>query len=126
MLYQRLCEIVWGAENLGFETVASAPPKLARRTSPLGRLLETGALAADEILIGVKRNARTKTEVEYGAQILADARILVDSGKIYPDLDSAGAAVLGLRSCKGWEFWHAMRGNDRISLRGIRKQTSGR
>jgi hypothetical protein len=136
-LYQRLCELAWSTDRLGFEPTAAktssrsasakpAPSMITRRTTPLMKLLESGALDPDEILIGVKRNARTKEALEYGAQVLADSRILVDSGETFPDLDSAGAAVLGLRSCKGWEFWHVLRGNQRISLRDLRRQTVGR
>ncbi|MFJ3625456.1 DUF262 domain-containing protein [Streptomyces albidoflavus] len=125
-LYQRLCELIWDGERLGFAKV-SAPPQRTGK-NPQRRKTHYGVQIADLMRVdlvseGMALHGQLKrTGQEFSATIISKGRIRVESGEEFGSLSGAGAAVQGLGSCAGWDFWHVTNGEGRrVSMASIRK-----
>ncbi|KUN23993.1 hypothetical protein AQJ23_20550 [Streptomyces antibioticus] len=125
-LYQRLCELVWDVERLGFAKVA-APTQRAGK-NPQRRKTHYGVQVADLMRVNlvsegtVLQGKLKRTGQEFSATIVSQGRIRVESGEEFGSLSGAGAAVQGLGSCAGWDFWHVKNAQgDHVSMASIRK-----
>ncbi|UQU64899.1 DUF262 domain-containing protein [Couchioplanes caeruleus] len=116
-LYRRLCEVVWDSSRLGIDV----PDNVARLTEEqqpkrhygvtLKDLLAAGLLRDRQALVGVRSG------VTYNATVTAEGRVELDDGHLEESPSTAGAAVLGAKSCNGWTFWQTdtVRGLVRLS-----------
>ncbi|MFF8692995.1 DUF262 domain-containing protein [Streptomyces sp. NPDC015144] len=125
-LYQRLCELVWDVERLGFakvrEVAAQRPRSAGRRKTHYG-IQVADLIHAGLISVGAPLSAELKrTGQKFNAVILEGGRIRLETGEEFGSLSGAGAAALGASSCPGWDFWHSdVSGNGLLSLASIRK-----
>jgi Protein of unknown function DUF262/Restriction Enzyme Adenine Methylase Associated len=122
-LYQRLCELIWSTEGLGFPVTTptqlqTAPPRRPRTHYgvELSDLLDVGIIAAGTTIYGQAKHS------DQQATILLDGRIKVETGEVFGSLSGAGQFVRGTKSCAGWSFWHLWRDGVAISLADIRKE----
>ncbi|MEU8238525.1 DUF262 domain-containing protein [Actinoplanes missouriensis] len=126
-LYQRLCEITWSPQRLGF----IVPPKAAtpervtaqavsRRTRAhfgavtIARLVSADALHAGEPLSLVYRKRR------YTAAINADGQIELPTGERFDSPSPAGMAATGKSSMNGWSYWRVVREGKDVALFDVR------
>ncbi|MFB8418635.1 DUF262 domain-containing protein [Streptomyces albidoflavus] len=122
-LYQKLCEIVWDPAAT-FGTPAIPAQRIDRsRTRTRARydvaitdLVAKGKLPKGVQLVGTRRGVR------YGAEVLDDGRIKVDSGETFGSLSAAGEFVLQSQSCAGWNFWRACLGDREVKLVDVRRE----
>jgi modification methylase len=77
---------------------------------PFGSLLETGLIAAGDVLTDARRR--------FAATVRADGSLLCEAGGFQHagSIHRVGAAVQGLEACNGWTFWHVEAGG---ALRSI-------
>jgi len=78
--------------------------KRAEPRVPFGALLETGLLAAGDVLTDAR--GRFRGIVRADASLVCEAGGRQHAGSIH----RVGAAVQGLEACNGWTFWHLERG----------------
>ena len=126
-LYQRLCEIIWAPQRLGF----IAPPKAAsperataeavsRRTRAhfgaisIARLVAAGALQVGEPLILVY------LKLQHTAVVNADGQIELSTGECFDSPSPAGTAVTGKRTINGWSYWKVTREGKAVTLFDVR------
>ncbi|NEC14901.1 DUF262 domain-containing protein [Streptomyces sp. SID8014] len=122
-LYQKLCEIVWDPAA-AFGTPAVPTQRVDRsRTRTRARydvaitdLVAKGMLPQGVQLVGSRRGVR------FGAEVLDDGRIRVDSGETFGSLSAAGEFVLQSQSCAGWNFWRARLGEHEVKLVDVRRE----
>ncbi|WP_229842310.1 MULTISPECIES: hypothetical protein [Streptomyces] len=122
-LYQKLCEIVWDPAA-AFGTPAIPTQRVDRsRTRTRARydvaitdLVAKGMLPQGVQLVGSRRGVR------FGAEVLDDGRIRVDSGETFGSLSAAGEFVLQSQSCAGWNFWRARLGDHEVKLVDVRRE----
>ncbi|MFE3609670.1 GmrSD restriction endonuclease domain-containing protein [Streptomyces goshikiensis] len=125
-LYQRLSELIWDSERLGFvkvKTLQQGVGKTAQRRKThygiqVSDLMRSGLVTEGTTLQGELK----RTSQKFRATIQAKGRIRVESGEEFGSLSGAGAAVQGLGSCAGWDFWHIIDAQgQRVSMASIRK-----
>jgi hypothetical protein len=127
LLYQRLSEIIWQPQRLGF----IVPPKaavqgqattqaVARRTRAyfggvtVARLVAAGALHPGEELVLIYRR------VQHTGRITAEGQIELETGERFDSPSPAGCAVTGKRTMNGWSYWKVNRGGKAVSLFDVR------
>lgn len=105
-LYIRLCEIIWDPERLGFSVPKTVTPqrRRARRTRAnydvsLGDLVAAKVLLPNELIVG--RHKGTTHE----GRVLADGKIQLSTGELFPSPSRAAMYAVDRRSCNGWTFW---------------------
>lgn len=121
-LYQRLCELVWDPEGLGFNVPKqqARPEQRAKRRSQarydvtLGELLDHDYIAAGQELFGTRAGQR------YTAEFTADGHIKVETGELFPALSPAAMFVLDRQSANGWTFWQVRRSGGKATLKKVR------
>src|SRR5690606_1041322 len=122
-LYQRLCELVWAPERLGFPLILARADKRKRtalRTRAyydvsIPQLMEAGLLKAGDELTGRHKG------VVHCAHLLPDGRIKVESGEVFTAVSPAAMFVMGRGSANGWTFWHAAAdGGEPVLLKSLR------
>lgn len=126
-LYQRLCEIIWAPQRLGF----IAPPKavsperataqaVSRRTRAhfggitIARLVAANALHVGEPLTLVYLRRR------HTAVVNADGQIELSTGERFDSPSPAGTAVTGKRTMNGWSYWKVSREGKAVTLFDVR------
>ena len=121
-LYQRLCELIWNPEDLGFPAAVQSThfevPARRPRTRygvELSDLIDIGLIEAGAPIFGWSK------KVQYNAVVQADGRVTVESGETFGSLSAAGQFVRGTKSCQGWSFWHIRQDTERKALAEIRK-----
>ncbi|TDC43667.1 DUF262 domain-containing protein [Micromonospora sp. KC213] len=138
-LYERLCEIIWDPEKLGFvlppgvgvvpdQAVESepeipfqrVPARVARRTRAhfggvtVAKLVRAGTLGVgEELLLTYKR-------VTYTARINSVGHILLDGGEAFESPSPAGSTVTGKPTINGWSAWKVRRNGKLMPLFDIR------
>ncbi|GAB3275383.1 DUF262 domain-containing protein [Actinocorallia lasiicapitis] len=120
-LYQRLAQLIWDPDRLGFPlpTVPRSGPEHRTKAHygvTVANLVQAGLLTAGATLVG------QYLRVEHFATVLDDGRLRLANGSVYTSLSGAGAAVRGGRACAGWDFWHLRNGADRIQLKELRSE----
>jgi hypothetical protein len=122
-LYQRLCEIVWNPENLGFDLPKQEllERRVARRTrarydTTLAELIDIGLLKPNDALVGRNRGN------DYEAEVQVDGRIRVPSGEMFSAPSPAAMFVLQRQSCNGWTFWQVIRDGCKRTLKSVRDE----
>jgi hypothetical protein len=122
-LYQRLCEIIWSPERLGFTI-----PATRQTTDPAGRtrahygvgvpqLMSAGLVKAGDTLVATYRGT------EHQAMVLDDGRIrLIAGGEPFTSLSSAAAYAKRTKSANGWEFWQLQTRRERRLLKDLRDE----
>lgn len=119
-LYQRLAQIVWNPEALGFRLPPTPPPSSQEQRTKthygvgVSDLIKTGLLTRDATLTGRYKNA------DHTATVLPDGRLRVSTGEVFTSLSSAGAFVRGGKACAGWDFWHLQTPTGPIKLKLLR------
>ncbi|MBY8872703.1 DUF262 domain-containing protein [Micromonospora sp. PLK6-60] len=140
-LYERLCEIIWDPEKLGFilppgtlpasSAPAETPPELplqqvptrvSRRTRAyfggvtVARLVSVGALNVDEELV------LTYKRVAHTARISRGGQIQLDGGEVFESPSPAGSTVTGKATINGWSAWKVRRNGKLVPLFDIRAE----
>lgn len=121
-LYRRLSEIVWDPRRLGLISPAkSVTPKRKNRTRAhygigLTELMRVHLISPGIAITGFRRGEA------FAATINPDGGITTSSGEIFSSLSAAGASVLGLGACPGWDFWRIKRNGEFVPLRQIRAE----
>lgn len=118
-LYQRLCQIIWDPERLGFTGHATTAPRQRTRTRArynvtFADLIEHGLLAGGVRIVGQHKG------VDHWATVLEDGRIKVDTGEIYNSPSTAAAAVTRRQSYNGWDFWRAQTRDGLTPIKDLR------
>ena len=121
-LYQKLCELVWNPVALGLIVPTVKPTRgpaasrtRARYRVKVRQLVEVGAITAGARLVGAQRG------VEHRARVTANGMIELETGETFTDPSPAGAFVLNVKACSGWDFWSVVEGRGRRrSLKEIR------
>jgi hypothetical protein len=126
-LYQALCEHIWSPTSLGFDAlqpVAPADRATRRRTRAhykveVADLIRVGLVQPGATLTGNRRGSQFQATVEH------DGRIRVLSGEVFPSLSGAGAFVLEVKACPGWDFWKVMTNAGYVPIKAIRDNGLG-
>ncbi|MDG4774974.1 DUF262 domain-containing protein [Solwaraspora sp. WMMD792] len=126
-LFQRLCEIVWHPQRLGFivPPQVSVPQRTtaeaaARRTRAyfggitIGHLVSAGVLRSGEELQLVYRGIR------YVAHVNAERKLELATGEQFDSPSPAGSAVTGKRTMNGWSYWKVRRSGRLVTLFDVR------
>jgi modification methylase len=94
--------------------------KRAEPRIPFGLLLESGLIAAGDVL--------TDGPKKFRALVRADGSILceADGRQHAGSIHRVGAAVQGLEACNGWTFWHVERSGAAISIDALRAELRSR
>ncbi|MCX4433451.1 GmrSD restriction endonuclease domain-containing protein [Streptomyces mirabilis] len=127
-LYQKLCELVWHVDRLGFAKVVNTPTR--RDQNPQRRKTHYGVEIADLMRIGLLQEGTAlygelrRAGQTFHARIVAGGRIRLEpSGEEFGSLSGAGAAAQGVSSCPGWNFWQVTNPDgSHTRLTSIRKQ----
>jgi len=77
---------------------------------PFGELVEQGLIPPGSILSDVKNQFRAKVKI--------DGTIFVDDLK--GSIHQVGASLQGLQNCNGWDYWHLIKNNNKLSIDNIR------
>jgi modification methylase len=80
-------------------SIAAPPEKRAEARVPFLSLVESGHVAAGEVLVDERRR--------YQATVRADGTLAL--GNIIGSIHKIGALAQGLPACNGWTFWYAER-----------------
>jgi len=125
-LYRHLCQLIWDTDKLGF--VAPDSTTAPKKKQPRGKTY-FGVSIADLMRVGMitegqpLRGELKRSKEYFHATVLDGGDIKLASGEVFGSLSGAGAAVLGLGSCPGWNFWHvANASGEWIRLTVVRKQ----
>ncbi|MEV4831061.1 DUF262 domain-containing protein [Micromonospora sp. NPDC049257] len=119
-LYRKLCDLIWDPSRLGFEEPAVVvPPQRRRRRAnykvSMAQLLRAGFIAEEASIFGVRGGQR------YEARVTREGRVVLDDGRPFDSLSTAGSAALGGSSCNGWTFWSVQEGGSITSMASIRR-----
>jgi hypothetical protein len=127
LLYQKLCEIIWEPQRLGFlaPPTAASPERVvaqavARRTRAhfgaitVARLVEADVLHVGEQLTLVYRRQ------QHTAVINADGQIELSTGERFDSPSPAGTAVTAKRTMNGWSYWKVNRNGKAVTLFDVR------
>lgn len=119
LLYRSLCEVVWDPANFGLEV-----PKQDGQTVTGGQqryygvtvrqLVDAQYLRSGQILLG-SQNGKT-----FSAVVTAEGQIELPDGMLCESPSTAGATVLGTRSCNGWHFWQTESPRGLVRLSRVR------
>jgi hypothetical protein len=133
-LDERLCDIVWDPQRLGFILPKHPVPRdrevaqaIAKRTRAhyggitIARLVAISALNVNDQLM------LTYKGTNHNARIDEDGRIEVESGEKFDTPSPAGQLVTGRQALAGWNHWKVFRNGTITSLFDIRAHalTSG-
>ena len=126
-LYQRLCEIIWAPQRLGFivSPKVASPERVnaqavSRRTRAhfggitIARLVAGGALRVGEPLTLVYLRRR------HTAVVNAEGQIELSTGELFESPSPAGTAVTGKRTMNGWSYWKVTREGKAVTLFDVR------
>ncbi|WP_350934696.1 GmrSD restriction endonuclease domain-containing protein [Micromonospora mangrovi] len=127
LLYQRLCELIWDPQRLGFVVPpkASLPERataraVAHRTRAhygaitVARLVGAEALSVGEELTLVYKQVRHTARISLGGQIE------LATGERFDSPSPAGTAVTGKRTMNGWSYWKVDRAGKAVTLFDVR------
>ena len=105
-LYQQLCELIWEPTHYGLEIpeTVERPANRERQQQryygiTLKDLLDGGLLRAGQQLVA------NRGGVAFSATVTSDGEIELEDGRREESPSTAGAAVLGTKTCNGWYFW---------------------
>jgi len=88
-------------------------PKRALPKIPFGHLVERGLVKPGDRLFDAKKR--------FSAQVRADGSLLAADRKT-GSIHGLGAALQGLPSCNGWQFWHVERNGKPVLIDQLRDQ----
>ncbi|MGV9764757.1 GmrSD restriction endonuclease domain-containing protein [Micromonospora tulbaghiae] len=127
LLYQRLCELIWDPQQLGFIVPpnAAVPERataraVAQRTRAhygavtIARLVDANALRVGEELTLVYKQTRHTARISVGGQIE------LGTGERFDSPSPAGTAVTGKRTMNGWSYWKVDRAGKAVTLFDVR------
>ena len=77
---------------------------------PFGELVEQGLIPPGSILSDVKN--------QFKARVKIDGTIFVNDLK--GSIHQVGASLQGLQNCNGWDYWHLIKKNNKLSIDNIR------
>ncbi|MEU5953603.1 DUF262 domain-containing protein [Streptomyces sp. NPDC047525] len=129
VLYRRLCELIWSAEQLNFTQVTNSVPR--QRTSTRQKKPRYGVQVADLMRVGLLgegtaiRGELKRSQRVFQATITAGGRIRLEpSGEEFGSLSGAGTAATGGPSSPGWTFWCIKQpdGSAGMPMAAIRRQ----
>jgi hypothetical protein len=119
VLYRSLCEVVWNPANFGLE----APEQSEHRVTggqqryygvTVRQLVDAQLLRPGQRLVG-SQSGKT-----FSATVTADGHLELPDGVFCESPSTAGATVLGTRSCNGWHFWQTESPRGLVRLSRIR------
>ncbi|MFI7435767.1 GmrSD restriction endonuclease domain-containing protein [Micromonospora haikouensis] len=126
LLYQRLCELIWDPQRLGFTVPRALLPEqatvraVAHRTRAhygaitVARLVEANALRVGEELTLVYK------QIRHTARINPAGQIELAGGERFDSPSPAGTAVTGKRTMNGWSYWKVERSGKAVTLFDVR------
>ncbi|MBT8223957.1 MAG: DUF262 domain-containing protein [Dactylosporangium sp.] len=126
-LYERLCEIIWDPERLGFAMplTSVAPQQVAARAAArrtrayyggvtVARLVAATALSVGDTLILVHKGTT------HQAHINGESRIELSSGEVFDSPSPAASMVTGKATMNGWSAWKVQRSGKLVTLFDVR------
>ncbi|MFG1759768.1 GmrSD restriction endonuclease domain-containing protein [Micromonospora echinofusca] len=120
-LYKSLCENIWNPRRLGFEMPREVvPPQRRRRRAnykvSIAQLVQAKFIEGGTTVFGSRGGQR------YEAEVTGQGRLILEDGRSFESLSTAGSAVLGGASCNGWTFWNVQQRGVTWSMSDIRKR----